>query len=157
MFTPAQKSRLVALEARLDQKLFGMHRDPNTGAMVDDDSALGGVAKTAAVAGGVGAGVYGGYRADQAITDRMGGMNATRAAGAARATYGDAAKALGGEALEGVKAKGAGLMDWLKKLRGTPMARSAAQSSFAPVARTAAQAALKLSARDRLTRLAVAL
>ena len=37
MLTPAQQTRLIALEARLDQKLFGRHLDPRTGQMVDDD------------------------------------------------------------------------------------------------------------------------
>lgn len=96
-FTSKQVTRLVALEAKMDQKLFGQHYDAASGKMVEDDSILpsaGTVAGTAAVAGGA----VGAYKLNSSLKDRMGGLNATRAAGAAPATYVDAAKSLGSDA-----------------------------------------------------------
>ena len=37
-FTPAETARLIALEAKMDQVLFGQHFDSKTGKMVDDSS-----------------------------------------------------------------------------------------------------------------------
>lgn len=85
MLTPAQQTRLIALEARLDQKLFGRHLDPRTGQMVDDDgsSPLG----TAATLAGVGAAGYGGYKGVQAVGDKMDALSQTKAAGGMGRAY----------------------------------------------------------------------
>jgi hypothetical protein len=70
------KSKLVALEAKLDAKLFATYRGPDGRYYHDDEgSALGTGLKVGAAGAAVGGAGYGAFRADQAIMGRYGQRN----------------------------------------------------------------------------------
>jgi hypothetical protein len=70
------KSKLVALEAKLDAKLFATYRGPDGRYYQDDEgSALGTGLKVGAAGAAVGGAGYGAFRADQAIMGRYGQRN----------------------------------------------------------------------------------
>jgi hypothetical protein len=85
MLTPAQQNRLIVLEARLNQKLFGRQLDPRTEQMVDDDgsSPLG----TGATVAGVGAARSGGYKGVQAVGENLDALSQTKASGGMGRAY----------------------------------------------------------------------
>jgi len=74
--TPAQQTRLIALEAVMDARLFGRN---------DDDER--GMVGTAAQVAGVAAAGYGGYKGVQAVSDKMDLLSQARKAGGMGRAY----------------------------------------------------------------------
>jgi hypothetical protein len=113
--------RFAAIEKKLDNVInFKIVQDPDTGKFYDDEASSTGTKIAAGIAGAsaVGAAGYGAHKAHAAIKDRMGGMNATRAAGVPRAGYLAAAGSVGKDVLAAGKARGASLLERLKGLAG---------------------------------------
>jgi len=70
------KSKLVALEAKIDAKLFAAYRGPDGKIYQEEDgSAVGTGLKVGAASAAIGGAGYGAYRADQAIMGRYGQRN----------------------------------------------------------------------------------
>ena len=119
-FTPAETARLIALEAKMDQVLFGQHFDAKTGKMVDDSSIL----PTVATVGATGAAAYGGYKGVQAVGDKidtfskskkLGGMGRDFTKMGKLGQIGTAGKAVGTDILDYIKNVGSKLTN-MKKL-----------------------------------------
>lgn len=117
MLTPAQQTRLIALEAVMDARLFGRNDDE------DGPGMLG----TAAQVAGVGAAGYAGYKGVQAVSDKMDLLSqAKKAGGMGRAYTGmgnlpslDAAgKVLPGKLATATGAVGRDIWGYLRKQGG---------------------------------------